>query len=102
MSLISAGSISLDSTFNLTHLCLGPNLALKGMLSTLYGSATPVNFASWMGFAVPIMLVNLVLTWAWLQLYFMGPPWAKSRNHMTPSIKWLKWAFKGTGARDGL
>ena len=39
----------------------GPNLALKGMLSTLYGSSTPVNFASWMGFAVPIMLVNLVI-----------------------------------------
>jgi len=83
---MSEKTISRYCPFNST-MCLGPNLALKGMLSTLYGSATPVNFASWMGFAVPIMLVNLVLTWAWLQLYFMGPPWAKSRNHMTPSMK---------------
>ena len=64
----------------------GPNLALKGMLSTLYGSSTPVNFASWMGFAVPIMLVNLALTWGWLQLYFMGPPWRPSRQDMPPLL----------------
>jgi hypothetical protein len=67
----------------LCYSTVGPNLALKGMLSTFYGSATPVNFASWMGFAVPIMLANLALTWAWLQLYFMGPPWKSSRQEMS-------------------
>ena len=52
---------------------------LKGMLATLFGGETPVNFATWMGFAVPIMLVNLALTWLWLQLYFMGVPWGKNK-----------------------
>jgi hypothetical protein len=34
----------------------GPNLVLKGMLYTLFGNNTPVNFATWMGFAMPIVL----------------------------------------------
>jgi len=57
----------------------GPNLVLKGMLGTLFHGSTPINFASWMGFAVPIMLVNLALTWAWLQIFFMGVPWGKNK-----------------------
>ena len=57
----------------------GPNLVLKGMLSTLFGNQTPINFASWMAFAVPLMLVNLLQTWMWLQLYFMGVPWKKNK-----------------------
>jgi len=56
----------------------GPNLVLKGMIGTLFGSQTPVNFASWMAFALPTVIVNLFLCWAWLQLYFIGPPWKKS------------------------
>ena len=56
----------------------GPNLVLKGMVGSLFGGATPLNFASWMGFAVPTMLINLFLCWAWLQVYFIGLPWKKS------------------------
>ena len=56
----------------------GPNLVLKGMVSSLFGGATPLNFASWMGFAVPTMLINLFLCWSWLQVYFIGLPWKKS------------------------
>jgi hypothetical protein len=56
------------------------------MLSTLFDNNTPVNFASWMGLAVPIMLVNLTLTWAWLQAFFMGLPWGKSRDRMSSSF----------------
>ena len=38
------------------HTGTGPNLVLKGMLYTLFGNNTPVNFATWMGFAMPIVL----------------------------------------------
>ena len=52
----------------------GPNLVLKGMLGAMFGSSTPLNFASWMGFALPTAMVNLLLCWLWLQLYFIGWP----------------------------
>jgi sodium-dependent dicarboxylate transporter 2/3/5 len=55
----------------------GPNLVLKGMVGSLFGSRTPLNFASWMAFAVPTVIVNLLLCWAWLQFYFMGRPGRK-------------------------
>ena len=56
----------------------GPNLVLKGMISTTFGSGTPINFASWMAFALPTVLINLLLCWLWLQVYFIGFPWQKS------------------------
>lgn len=60
----------------------GPNLVLKGMISTLFGSQTPINFASWMLFAVPTVLINLILCWLWLQILFIGVPWSNAgKNH---------------------
>ena len=62
----------------------GPNLVLKGIVGTLFGNQTPLNFASWMGFAVPTMLVNIFLCWIWLQFLYLGPPWSsKTRLHFT-------------------
>jgi len=52
----------------------GPNLVLKGMLSTLFAGQAPVHFASWMMFAVPTMLVNIFVCWVWLQIFFIGLP----------------------------
>ncbi|EFX74310.1 hypothetical protein DAPPUDRAFT_307380 [Daphnia pulex] len=49
-----------------------PQLALKGLLNELYGSAPGLNFASWMGFNVPGMLINTFLAWIWLQYIFLG------------------------------
>jgi len=56
----------------------GPNLVFKGMIGTLFGSETPVNFASWMLFAMPTVIINLLLCWLWLQVYFIGLPCSKS------------------------
>lgn len=56
----------------------GSNLVLKGILSSL---GAPINFANWMGYAVPGMLINIMVCWAWLQFWFLDYPnplgWAK-------------------------
>lgn len=38
----------------------------------LYGSATGLNFASWMAFNIPGMLINIFFTWIRLQFLFLG------------------------------
>jgi len=58
----------------------GPNLVFKGMVSTLFGTSTPINFASWMGFALPTVMVNLLILWCWLQIYFIGFPGLKKSS----------------------
>ena len=40
------------------------------VLDNRFGPATGLTFASWMAFAIPVMSVNLVLSWAWL--YFQN------------------------------
>jgi di/tricarboxylate transporter len=44
-----------------------PNLVVPDTLSKMFGPNTGLTFASWMAFAIPIMLVNSVLAWLWLQ-----------------------------------
>uniref|UniRef100_A0A914VS54 Uncharacterized protein n=1 Tax=Plectus sambesii TaxID=2011161 RepID=A0A914VS54_9BILA len=49
-----------------------PNLVLIGQLENLYpGASTGINFLSWMAFAIPSMVVALILCWLSLYLYFM-------------------------------
>jgi sodium-dependent dicarboxylate transporter 2/3/5 len=54
-------------------LLAGSNLILKGALDE-YGEGNPINFASWMQYATIPMLINLVICWLWLQLWYLGLP----------------------------
>ena len=49
----------------------GSNLVLKNVLADM-GAATPINFANWMLYACPAMLLNLSVCWLWLQFWYMG------------------------------
>ncbi|KAK7471714.1 hypothetical protein BaRGS_00035646 [Batillaria attramentaria] len=52
----------------------GPNLIMKAFADDLYeqhGLTSPVNFASWMGFGLPLSALMLIVTWCWLQIFFL-------------------------------
>lgn len=38
----------------------------------LFPNEGGVNFASWMAFTVPVMLINCFIAWIWLQILYMG------------------------------
>lgn len=50
----------------------GTNLTLKGFLEKRFPDSPGINFASWMLYAVPPMLLMGLLTWLWLQVMYMG------------------------------
>ena len=47
-----------------------PNLVVPQVMENRFGDNTGLTFASWMAFAVPVMLVNLIISWAWIS--FIG------------------------------
>merc|ERR1711936_1420400 len=57
-----------------------PNLVVPQVMENRFGDNTGLTFASWMAFAVPVMLVNLIISWAWIS--FIG--WRQERQHRIP------------------
>ncbi|XP_060600137.1 Na(+)/citrate cotransporter-like isoform X3 [Ruditapes philippinarum] len=53
----------------------GPNLVMKGQLDIVYEGygikQSPITFASWMGFGVPLSFCLVIIVWIWLQFYFL-------------------------------
>ncbi|XP_046386160.1 solute carrier family 13 member 5 isoform X1 [Ischnura elegans] len=49
----------------------GTNLTFMGIFEGLFPHATGLNFATWMIFNVPGMLINIFIAWVWLQILFM-------------------------------
>ncbi|KAF2352248.1 Imidazolonepropionase [Trinorchestia longiramus] len=56
----------------------GPNLILWGFLESSFTEPTSINFATWMAFNVPVMLVCEVLAFLTLDAMFIG--WGKWRK----------------------
>ncbi|XP_065579905.1 Na(+)/citrate cotransporter-like isoform X4 [Artemia franciscana] len=48
---------------------------------SLYPEQTDMNFATWMAFNVPGMLINVFIAWIWLQLLFIGFDWKAEREN---------------------
>ncbi|KAL4218029.1 hypothetical protein ACF0H5_022767 [Mactra antiquata] len=51
-----------------------PNLVLKGQLDTVYkdlDSKNPLTFSKWLAFGIPTSFVIVILSWLWLQVYFL-------------------------------
>ncbi|XP_063586145.1 Na(+)/citrate cotransporter-like isoform X2 [Penaeus indicus] len=76
-----AYSANLGGTGSLTG--TGPNLVTKAVLSSSFSEPTGLNFATWMAFNVPGMLVCVLLAWLWLQFLFMGLCGRKSTIQQT-------------------
>ncbi|XP_066951628.1 Na(+)/citrate cotransporter-like isoform X4 [Macrobrachium rosenbergii] len=49
-----------------------PNLVLMAVLQDSFSEPTGLNFATWMAFNVPGMILCVILAWIWLQVLFMG------------------------------
>lgn len=49
-----------------------PNLVLMAILQDSFSEPTGLNFATWMAFNVPGMILCVILAWIWLQILFMG------------------------------
>ncbi|XP_066601410.1 protein I'm not dead yet-like [Prorops nasuta] len=58
----------------------GTNLTLKGFFEKRFPSSPGINFASWMLYSVPPMLLMGLLTWLWLQIMYMGLFRSKSKD----------------------
>lgn len=57
-----------------------PNLVVPQVMENRFGDSTGLTFASWMAFAVPVMAINLVLSWMWLSI--LG--WRESKKFQNP------------------
>jgi di/tricarboxylate transporter len=48
-----------------------PNLFLVGLMNAEYGNEHPLNFSTWIGFALPQAILCLFFVWVWLQVTFI-------------------------------
>ncbi|XP_034237208.1 protein I'm not dead yet [Thrips palmi] len=65
------------------------NLTFKGLYESLFPDLHDLNFANWMIFNVPLMLINAIVAWLWLQVLYMGL-FRKAGRRMTKTREQLQ------------
>ena len=78
-----------------------PNLVVPDVLSQNFGPDTGLTFASWMAFAIPLMLVNNIIAWAWLlllQKWKLGAGGKKTKDQQDRAMKVIKEKYAALGA----
>jgi len=80
-----------------------PNLVVPDTLIQRFGDGTGLTFASWMAFAIPVMLVNLVLAWLWLQQlqrWYLKGKKGKGKEEEERAMKVIKDKYAGLGSMN--
>jgi len=80
-----------------------PNLVVPDVLISSFGQGTGLTFASWMAFAIPVMLVNTVLAWLWLQLlqsWYPGGKNKKGKEQEERAMKVIKEKYESLGSMN--
>ena len=77
-----------------------PNLVVPDVLTANFGDKTGLTFASWMAFAIPVMLVNSILAWCWLlllQRLYLGNE-KKTKDQQDRAMKCIKEKYAALGS----
>ena len=78
-----------------------PNLVVPDVLGQNFGPDTGLTFASWMAFAIPLMLVNNIIAWVWLlflQKWKLGGNGKKSKDQQDRAMKVIKEKYAALGS----
>eukprot|EP00092_Neocalanus_flemingeri_P006840 GFUD01007385.1.p1 GENE.GFUD01007385.1~~GFUD01007385.1.p1 ORF type:complete len:728 (-),score=94.80 GFUD01007385.1:163-2346(-) len=80
-----------------------PNLVVPDVLISSFGQGTGLTFASWMAFAIPVMLVNVILAWLWLQLlqsWYPGGKVKKGKEQEERAMKVITEKYESLGTMN--
>ena len=51
-----------------------PNIVMVQIFNSSFPNS-PLSFASWLAFAVPQLVICVLVLWIWLQIYYLPTPW---------------------------
>jgi len=80
-----------------------PNLVVPDVLISSFGQGTGLTFASWMAFAIPVMLVNTILAWIWLQMlqsWYPGGKVKKGKEQEERAMKVITEKYSSLGSMN--
>ena len=66
-----------------------PNLVVPDVLRK-YGEDIGLTFASWMALPIPVMVINILLAWLWLQRLLRWSPAGKGEESKKKEEKAMK------------